>query len=166
MGVVSLCLLLVMPLQASPASSGNIGTVKDFLTGWQGKWNAVACYTESGGRYTAAWSGAEVVPSTGGGVAFTVKPAAGQPIFEGSLKPTTSNTYVLTVKSAEAAIVDLPMQYSADGGFSGAGTLKNVPVEASIARTEKGYKLLIVDPKLPKDNNYILSFDFFNRKPN
>jgi len=166
MRVVTLCLVLAIQLQASPGSSGGAGTVKDFLTGWQGKWNAVAGYTESGGRYTAAWSGAEVTMSTGSSIAFTVKPAAGQPIFEGSLKPTTSNEYVLSVTSPGVAIVDLPMQYSADGGFSGAGTFKNVPVDASITKTEKGYKLLIVDPKLPKDNNYVLSFDFFDRKPN
>jgi hypothetical protein len=164
MGIVVLCIALAIPFQASQAVGGGAATVKDFLTGWQGNWNATAIHAESGGRYTVDWCAAEVAPSTGGSIAFTVKPASGKLIFEGSLKPTAPDKYLLSVKSADSSIVDLPMQYSSEGGFSGTGTFKNVPVEASIARKENGYVLHIVDPKLPKPKEYpILSFDFFKK---
>ena len=165
MRIVTLCMVLGMAILPSPAPGQAGASVDEFLRGWEGKWNATAGYTEDGGRYTVAWSAAEVTRSAGTSMAFTVKPATGTLVFEGSLKPAPSKRYVLTVKSSEDAAVELPLQYAPESGFTGQGTFKSVAVEATVTRTAKGYELSIVDPKLPKGNNYIISLSFFDRKP-
>jgi len=158
-------LVVAVVMLFTPASVQAGGPVDEFLRGWEGKWSATAGYARGGGAYTVAWSAADVTHPGGTSIAFTVKPADGSIVFDGSLKAAGPNQYVLTITSAKDAVVEVPVQYSPDTGFAGNGTFKSVAVEATITRDDKGYELKVVDPKVPKDNNYIISLSFFDRKP-
>lgn len=148
----------------TPSPGGTTATA--MLRDWVGKWDVVVAYVESGGQYTASWSSAKVTQPTINTIVFTVWQPAGGPLFDCNLKHDgKSGNYLLTVESRRhETIQDLELRFTPESGFVGAGTFKNVAVNASITRTEKGYKVSVTDPKLPERNNKIFGVEFVERK--